>query len=481
MSDKTFKHIPRVIIAGTSGDSGKTLVTIGLLAGFKQLGYKIAAFKKGPDFIDPAWLNAATGGPVRNLDTYLIERSKVYTTFVNYGLSSGMNIIEGNRGLYDGLDAAGTHSTAELARLIKAPVVLVCNVTKSTRTVAAIILGMKKLDESLNLAGVIINQVGGERHKKIVTDSIENITGIPVIGAIPRVKDEKFLPSRHLGLITPSEHSGTSEIVNRLGNLLMDNVDFDKVIEIAESADKLECTKITSLEITEVLDKVRIGYFSDSAFTFYYPENLECLETLGAELIPVSSLTSEILPDIDALYIGGGFPETHAQKLTENRSLMESVNKRAQAGLPVYAECGGLIYLCKSLTIGDCSYPMVDLFDADLILKKSPQGHGYSLMEIDLENPFFETGTCLKGHEFHYTTPLRYGEDLSTVMIVNKGSGFAEKRDGLVKGRVWASYLHLHASGEESWGANLIKLARVYRGEKEQSHGGSKSSRSQAL
>lgn len=461
MSSKALRPCPRIIVAGTSGDSGKTLVSLGLIAGFKQLGFYVTAFKKGPDYIDPAWLNAASGSPVRNLDTYLVPGVKVHDSFVSHATDTGINIIEGNRGLYDGFDVEGSHSTAELAKLLDAPVILVCNATKSTRTVAAVVLGMQKMDEKVKIAGVILNQVGGKRHRKIVTEAIENTTGIPVLGAIPRVKDERLLPSRHLGLVTPAEYSGVDDLISHLREIVSENVDLERVREIANSAAELECSG-TEKHVSNDGESLRIGYFSDSAFTFYYPENLECLSDSGAELVPISSLEDHELPDVDALYIGGGFPETHAEKLAQNRQLMDSVKARALEGLPVYAECGGLIYLCGGLVIDDKSYTMAGLFDVDLVMRKQPQGHGYSLMEIDEDNPYFPKGKELKGHEFHYTTPVRVEQNVRTVMNVTKGSGFSEKRDGLVLKSVWASYLHLHAAGEESWGKALIKLAREF-------------------
>lgn len=474
MPCESSKSLPRVIIAGTSGDSGKTLVTVGLIAGLRHRGYNIAAFKKGPDFIDPAWLNAASGSPVRNLDTFLAPEMVVYQNFALYALESGLNLIEGNRGLYDGFDACGSHSTAELAKLLKTPVVLVCNITKCTRTVAAVILGMKNMDPGLNIAGVIINQVGGKRHKTIVTESIENTTGIPVIGAIPRVKGETLLPSRHLGLVTPEEYSGTDAMVEYLGQLISDNVDLEHLIEIAQNTENLDCSGEDRGKA--VCKDVKIGYFSDSAFTFYYPENLESLSYEGAELIPVSSLEADELPVLDGLYIGGGFPETHADRLAANRRLMASVKKAADNGLPIYAECGGLIYLCHSLTIGQTTYPMAGVFDVDLEFKEAPQGHGYSLMEVDRDNPFFPLGTELRGHEFHYTTPSRVGSSLKTALKVRKGSGFCDGRDALVKNNVWAGYLHIHASGVNDWAANLVKLARTYKTDHGNTHFGGGSS-----
>ena len=337
MPEKTVESFPRIIIAGISGDSGKTLVSVGLLAGLRQLGYKLTAFKKGPDFIDPAWLKAASNTTVRNLDTYLIPSDIVYRTFTRFARTSAVNVIEGNRGLYDGFDVDGTHSTAELARLLKAPVILVCNVTKTTRTAAAIIHGLREFDRSVNIAGVIINQYGGPRHKRIVTEAIEKSTGIPVVGAIPRIKGESLLPARHLGLITPAEQTDVSTMIERLGNLISENVDLEKIVSIAQNSPELECNQAVAEISAQEQRNVRIGYFSDSAFTFYYPENLENLQEWGAELVPISSLEDRSLPDIDALYIGGGFPETHADKLAQNRELMQSVKEQAEHGLPVYA------------------------------------------------------------------------------------------------------------------------------------------------
>ncbi|NIP41366.1 MAG: hydrogenobyrinic acid a,c-diamide synthase (glutamine-hydrolyzing) [candidate division Zixibacteria bacterium] len=472
MSLKASKSCPRLVIAGTSGDSGKTLISLGLLAGLRQHDYKVAAFKKGPDYIDPAWLNAASGKSVRNLDTFLVDREKVYQTFAEQSLENGINVIEGNRGLYDGLDLHGSHSTAELAKLLKAPIVLVCNVTKSTRTVAAVVLGMKEMDKEANIAGIILNQVGGKRHKEIVKESIEKTTGIPVLGAIPRVKNEKLLPSRHLGLITPAEYPEFGDLIKRLGNLVSDNVHIAKLANIAHSASELQYETETGDRKSESVRGIKIGYFSDTAFTFYYPENLESLQDLGAELLPISSLENKELPDIDALYIGGGFPETHAERLAENRLLMDAVRKAALDGLPVYAECGGLIYLCNSLTIGESSYPMAGLFDVDLLMNSSPRGHGYSIMSVDQDNPFYPKGTELKGHEFHYTAPSRVGANVKTVMSVTRGSGFKGNRDGLVLKSVWASYLHLHASGEQGWSEALVKLASEYKIDRSISGGG---------
>jgi cobyrinic acid a,c-diamide synthase len=455
------KFIPRIVVAGTSGDSGKTLVSVGLLAGLRQLGYVTCAFKKGPDFIDPAWLMAASGSKVRNLDTFLVDSQKVRTSFITHSDSDAINLIEGNRGLYDGFDVDGSHSTAELARLLDAPVILVICATKTTRTLAAVALGMRQMDPQLNIAGVILNQVGGSRHRRIASEAIEKYAGLKVIGAVPRISGTSLLPARHLGLVTPAEYGTTSEITGEIGKLITDHVDLNRIVEIARRSPDLNFQERTSdRKTTET--KVKIGYFSDSAFTFYYPENLELLQSLGAELVPISSLSSRKLPGISGLYIGGGFPETHADRLAKNHELKAEIKRGAENGLPIYAECGGLIYLCRSLKLKEKTYSMAGVFDIDLAMGEKPHGHGYSRMQADLDNEYYPGGIEIRGHEFHYTYPLSEQIGEKMVLSVSKGTGIAGGRDGLVKQNVFAAYLHVHADGEGSWASNLVRLASVY-------------------
>lgn len=449
------------MVAGTSGDSGKTLVSVGLLAGLRQLGYVTCAFKKGPDFIDPAWLMAASGSKVRNLDTFLVDSQKVRTSFIAHSDFDAINLIEGNRGLYDGFDVDGSHSTAELARLLQAPIILVIRATKTTRTLAAVALGMRQMDPELNIAGVILNQIGGSRHRQVASEAIEKYAGIKVIGAVPRISNSELLPARHLGLVTPAEYGTTSEITGEIGKLITDHVDLNRIVEIARLAPVLNYQGNSS-ESKKPETEVRIGYFSDSAFTFYYPENLELLQALGAELVPISSLADRKLPEIYGLYIGGGFPETHADRLAENHELMSEIRRAAENGLPIYAECGGLIYLCRSLKLKDNIYPMAGVFNIELAMSMKPHGHGYSRMQADQDNEYYPTGYEIRGHEFHYTYPLAEEIGEKTVLTVSKGTGIAGGRDGLVKQNVFAAYLHVHADGEESWASNLVRLASVY-------------------
>jgi cobyrinic acid a,c-diamide synthase len=443
---------PRLVVAGLSGDGGKTLVSLGLARAFSDSGRVVQPFKKGPDYIDAAWLSAATGRPCRNLDPFLMEEAAMGRALEAAG-PADLLLVEGNRGLFDGVDAAGTHSTATLARLLGAPVFLVVNVTKMTRTAAAAVLGSKHLDPDLDLAGVILNRVGTSRQERVIRDAVETETGIPVVGAIPRLKGEDPLPDRHLGLVTAVEHPRREEAIARAAAAVTEHVDLELVERLAASAPEVE------LEVADVLPgraRVTIGTFSDEAFSFYYPENLESLEAAGARLVEVSPNNDAALPEIDGLYIGGGFPEVHASRLGDNRAFADSVRARVAVGLPVYAECGGLMYLAREIRVNDIVYPMSGVLDLAIEHTSRPQGHGYEIVVIDRPNPFYPVGTELSGHEFHYSR-ISGGADLdNAVGAVSRGSGAGGGRDGIVFGNVWASYLHIHASATPSWADGFL-------------------------
>jgi len=460
------EKFPRLLIAGLSGDSGKTIVSLSLLTALSQKGLAVSVFKKGPDYIDSAWLSFAAKSECRNLDTYLVKPDNVYNSFTRNAYNSEISIIEGNRGIFDGKDITGTHSSAGLAKLLQAPIILVVDCTKATRTIAALIKGCIEFDPEINIAGVILNRIAGSRHKKIITESIEKYCKVPVLGVIPKLyKEKSIIPGRHLGLITPDEFEFDSGIENILKEISEKYLYTDKLIKIADNAEPL-----TTIEAKIIHNKkdVKIGYFKDSVFTFYYPENLEALETEGAELIKISSLNDKSLPEIDALYIGGGFPETQAQRLVGNQSMMESVKKAAVSGMPIYAECGGLIYLSRSLFYNNKLYPMAGVFPIDLKMNSKPVGHGYTSVTIDSPNPYFEAGSKIKGHEFHYTglTDNQLDnsiDNLDSCMQVDTGFGLGRKRDGLIFKNTLACYTHIHASGIKDWAGSMIKNALLYK------------------
>ncbi len=450
-------ELPRVVIAGLAGDSGKTFVSIGVVKALRTKGLRVAPFKKGPDFIDAAWLGAAAGAPGHNLDTFLMPKNAIMASLSRAGSYADIAVVEGNRGLFDGMDAMGSHSTAQLSKLTGTPVVLMVNVRKMTRTVAALVKGCQALDPDLNLAGVILNNIGTARQEKVICQAVTEQTGLAVLGAVPRLSDQN-LPSRHLGLVTAMEHPNVQEALEKVGKAVNENVDVAAIIELAQKATALN-TETTGKQNPKKDKVVRIGVFKDKAFSFYYPENLEALENEGAELVPISPLEDKVLPDIDSLYAGGGFPEVYAQVLSKNTPFLKALKKRIDEGIPVWAECGGLVYLSRSLTMDGVTYKMAGVLPVDVAHNPRPQGHGYVRTKVDRENPFFKTGKELIGHEFHYSHLVSDPNGLPTVLEMERGTGIGGKRDGIHVGNVVATYTHLHALSVPDWAPSIVEAA----------------------
>jgi cobyrinic acid a,c-diamide synthase len=457
----------RLVVAGLSGDAGKTLVSLALLFGFRDRGIGVRAFKKGPDYIDAAWLAWASQHPARNLDTWLAGFASVRAAFATHTATDGINLVEGNRGVFDGVDAEGTHSTAELAKTLQAPVILVLDARKATRTLAACVLGCQTLDPALEIAGVVLNRVAGVRHESVARQAIEGACGVKVVGTIPRLEGEQ-LPGRHMGLVPPGEHEAVERVRALALTVAARHLDLDALVEIARRAGSQRQARPRP-EPRRSAFCANIGYLRDSAFNFYYPENLEALEDAGAELTPISSLDSAALPaGLDALYIGGGFPETHAVQLAANRTLLGSLRCGAESGLPIYAECGGLMLLARALRFRGDRHEMAGVLPFDVEVCERPQGHGYSTLVVDRPNSFFQVGTVLKGHEFHYS---RLAGDLAsgtalhdvTACAVERGTGCGLKRDAIAFGSVWAAYTHLHAGSTPDWARGLVRAAAKYR------------------
>ena len=439
---------------GLAGDTGKTLVSLGLVRSLRKRGLKVAPFKKGPDFIDAAWLGAAAGVPGRNLDTFLMAEEAILASLSRAGRDFDIAVMEGNRGLFDGFDAQGSHSTAQLAKLTGTPVVLVLDTTKSTRTLAAQVLGCQKLDPQLQLMGVILNRVGTSRQELVIREAIVKETGLEVLGAIPRVKDQ-HLPSRHLGLVTALEHPGTEAALERVAELIDQHVDLDGLVKIAGQATLLD-VDLSSSEPSTPKSRVKIGFLKDRAFSFYYPENLAALESAGAELWPISPIDDQELPPIDGLYAGGGFPEVHADVLSANSSFRKALAEQISNGLPVWAECGGLMYLSQALIKDGRNYPMVGALPIVIEQTAKPQGHGYVRAQVDVANPFLAEGTDICGHEFHYSRLQDNTINIQTVLKLQRGVGVGQGRDGIQVGNVVATYTHVHALGMPQWAAGLV-------------------------
>jgi len=455
--------MPRLVISATRGGSGKTTLTLGLVAAWRKLGKRVAVFKKGPDFIDAGWLGAAAGRSCYNLDLFMMERQLLLQSFFEHSAGCDAAVIEGNRGLYDGVDETGTYSTARLSSLLRTPVVLIVDCTKASSTVAAVVLGCCNYDPDVAIKGVILNNVSPGRHETVIRKAIEQSSGVRVVGAVPRQRKGEF-PERHMGLTPFQEHPDVERAIDASVMVAQRYLDLDALWDIAQRTEPIDVTAATLPgRLVPTDDRPVIGVIRDSAFQFYYPDNLEALEREGARLLVINALTDASLPELDALYIGGGFPETQAAELAANESFCRSVKEAAEQGLPIYAECGGLIYLGRSLTVGDKTYPMTAVFPADFVLEKKPQAHGYTVLEAVSQSTFLEAGVVIRGHEFHYSRIVNLDGLPPMAYHVTRGGGINGNCDGLVYKNVLGAYTHLHALGTPTWAAAMVMKASDYR------------------
>ena len=471
MQKTAGKKIPGIVIAGLRGGSGKTIVSLGITAAWKQKGYRVSAFKKGPDYIDAGWLSQAAGRPCYNLDTFLCDPSIVQNSYLENSINSDVCLVEGNRGLYDGIDIDGTTSTSELAKLLNLPVLLVLDCTKSTRTMAALLLGCMQFDPRVNICGVVLNRVAGKRHEGKVRDSIEKYCRVPVLGAIPKLKKSDF-PERHMGLVTSQEHDFSEKAIDAAAQAAANHIELDRLFDILVrengDSDPLHPVPGSPSKKRPVLpvapEPVTIGVVKDSAFQFYYPDNIEALKKRGASIVYISPLDHEDIPLVDAIYMGGGFPETHAPQLAESRLFKASLRKLSRQGLPIYAECGGLIFLGQSIRLKENDYPMSGILPIKFGLSDRPQGHGYTEVEVVNENPFYEKGQILRGHEFRYSSVLDISyEDSRMAFRMERGKGILKKKDGFFKRNTFGTYTHIHALGTVSWAASLVNKALAFK------------------
>jgi cobyrinic acid a,c-diamide synthase len=464
--------VPGVVIAGLRGGSGKTVISLGITAAWKEKGFIVSPFKKGPDYIDAGWLSKAAGRPCHNLDTFMCPPAIVRQSYIEHSNDCDICVIEGNRGLYDGIDTDGSTSTAELAKLLNLPILLVLDCTKTTRTMAAIVLGCMKFDPDIRIIGIILNRVAGKRHEKKVRDNIEKYCRIPIFGAIPKLDAEDF-PERHMGLVTSEEHLFSDRAIQAAVQAMKTNIDLTGLYDALSHEKCQSGSSIVEIipQISEnkypVPEKVTIGIIRDSAFQFYYPDNIDALKKLGAKIIFISPLKETSIPDVDAIYMGGGFPETHAPELSRNIGFRDDLKRLSQKGLPIYAECGGLIFLGQSIRLEGKEYPMSGIFPVRFGLCKQPQGHGYTIVEVVHVNPFFKAGETLKGHEFRYSSILGIDyEDHEMAFRMLRGKGITDKKDGFFKHNTLGTYTHIHALGTPSWAASLIRIASRYKEEK---------------
>ena len=457
---------PRITIGALKGGSGKTILSLGLIAAWREKGHRIAPFKKGPDFIDAGWLTFAAARPCYNLDPFMMNNEQIVQSFVSHSGDADLSLIEGNRGLFDGLDVEGRCSTAELAKLLKTPVILIVDVTMATRTVAAVIKGCQAFDPDLNVAGIILNRVAGSRQEALITNAIEKYCDTIVVGSVPKLQDTVF-PERHMGLVPYQEREHAEKAISWTRETVEKHLQLDAIWRIASEAEDIEIKFQSQTPGTTVKagnDSPQIGFIRDKAFWFYYPENLEQLERMGARLVEINAISQNVLPQLDALYIGGGFPEIQAQALADNHTFRKALREEIEKGLPVYAECGGFMYLGKNLVVDGRNYPMVGAIPVEFVLKKRPQGHGYTVLEVNESNPYYPVGEILKGHEFHYSNPVLTGEaNVDFAFKVRRGHGVDGERDGICMKNVLATFTHIHAAGNPGWAKGLLKASLEYR------------------
>lgn len=465
---------PRLVIGAPQGRSGKTTVSLGLCAALAGRGLLVQPFKKGPDYIDPSWLSEAAGRTCRTLDPFFLEEGvRVRQAFARGALGADLCLIEGNHGLYDSLEEDGSGSTAAVARALGAPILLVVNASRASRSIAALVQGYQNFEPDTPIAGVVLNNVAGvkrgaSRHEEKLRRAVEYHCGVPVVGAMPR--DERLtIPDRHLGLIPRGEDDGLLAAVQACRTAVERYLDLDLALDIARSAAPWLDFELISQSLPPPNSRdggkeTVIGVIRDQAFTFYYPANLEALEAAGAGLVVIDALHDPALPSIDGLYIGGGFPEMFMEQLEANYSLRAEIRSAVEGGLPVYAECGGLMYLSRRLHWGlsHRSAEMVGALPCEVEMTDRPQGHGYVIAEAQKDHPFLSEGTPLRGHEFHHSRVVNWDSSLPTGYRLARGNGLGGGVDGLVYRNVVAGYTHLHADGCPGWAEGLVSAARGY-------------------
>jgi cobyrinic acid a,c-diamide synthase len=449
----------RFLISAAHKSSGKTMVSIGLCAALAARGHVVQPFKKGPDYIDPMWLGQAAGHACFNLDLYLMENDDIVSTFARH--SKEVNLVEGNKGLYDGLALDGSNSNAALAKLLDLPVILVIDARGMTRGIAPLILGYQAFDRDINIAGVILNNLGGRRHESKLREVIEHYTDVPVIGAIQY--DERLsIVERHLGLMPSNESHVASAKIKQIGEAIAEQVDLDKLLMLS-TKEPLAVPHKAEISPLPCGDKVRIGIARDRSFGFYYADDLEALEAAGAELVPFDALRDAQLPEVDGLYIGGGFPETCATELEANVRLRGEIKQAIESGMPAYAECGGLMYLSRGIEYEGHTYQMVGAIPGDVKMHAKPIGRGYVHLKEDEAHPWPRPDTPakqIKAHEFHYSSLENLPPDSRFAYHVERGYGIDGKRDGLMLHNLLASYTHLRTIGSCYWATRFVAFVR---------------------
>lgn len=453
---------PRVILAGTNSGVGKTTLTLGLILALKKRGLKVQPFKAGPDYIDPSYHTFISGKNCRNLDTWMLSDDAVLELFQRQAALCDISIVEGVMGLYDGFGASEKGSSAHLAKILRAAVILVVDARAMSRSAAAVVLGYKKFDRAVDLKGVILNNIGSPAHYRSIKYAIEKNTGLPVLGFLPKDTD-LILSERHLGLIPAQEKKPLDTFLKRAAKLTENNIDLNALIAMARSARPLPdfTKKLFAQEPVQV--KTNIALAKDAAFNFYYQDNLDILRHHGANIIEFSPLKDKAVPRrACGLYIGGGFPELFAAELAKNIALKNDILRRAKEGLPVYAECGGLMYLVKNIVdFRNKNFSMAGVFDSSVKMNDRLAALGYVDIEVTKRNILSNKASRIRAHVFHWSYLSGLPKKTDFAYRVKK-SGREPVMDGLLKWNVLASYAHLHFGANLEFAKNFIRNCSIY-------------------
>lgn len=466
--------MPRLLVSAAHKSSGKTTFTVGLAAALTRLGRRVQCFKKGPDYIDPLWHRRASGRPSYNLDFNTQDEAEIAALVAAREPGMDLALIEGNKGLHDGVDLEGSDSTAALAKLLKAPVVLVLDASGMTRGIAPLLMGYRTFDPAVTFAGVVLNRVATARQEGKLVAAIERYTDVAVLGAIGR-QEEALVEERHLGLTTPQETDDVERIVARLAETVALGVDLPRLEAIAAAhgatVEPSRPIVVSGGRADRAADAPVIAVARDAAFCFYYQDDLEALEKAGATLAFFSTLEAKRLPDCDGLFIGGGFPESHVAALSANASLRADVAAAGRAGLPIYAECGGLMYLSRKIVWNDVEGEMVGLVPGDAVVHERPQGRGLVLVEETAAMPWprleaAEEGEAprrVRAHEFHYARLENLDPDVACAWRIRRGEGIGGGRDGIVVANTVASFVHLRSTSRFDWAGRFVAFVKETR------------------
>jgi len=450
--------MPRVFISAAHKSSGKTTLTLGLCAALNARGHAVQPFKKGPDYIDPLWLGMAAKRPCYNLDFHMMQRDEIEQQFARAAAGARISLIEGNKGLYDGLDLDGSNSNAALAKLLDAPVVLVIDARGMTRGVAPLILGYQAFDPDIRIAGVILNNLGGSRHETKLRAVIEHYTDVEVIGAVQH-DPAMQIAERHLGLVPANEQQAAQASIQQVGSRVAAQVDLDRLLAIADSAPARLVASVPDGAISTA-ERVRIGIAHDQAFGFYYCEDLDTLRASNVDLVQLDALHDSVLPQVDGLIIGGGFPEMFMTALEANASLRASIRHAIESGLPTYAECGGLMYLSRSLAWKGQTCEMVGVVPGDTVMHERPVGRGYARLQPTGDDHWQETDS-IPAHEFHYSSLENLPAGSIYAYEVKRGHGIDGLHDGYQLHNLLAGYVHRRGTGQQGWITPFLKQVRA--------------------